>query len=96
MKTNNLLAVSLLAVLLAACSATAKIAPEQNFVVVTPPETFYTCPTGGLPESVEALSNRQVAETIVTLHKNNLVCKTNMNKIQSYITEAKNIYSKKQ
>ena len=84
------------AVAVAALLALTACQTSQQPVVVTTkrvpidvPVGLFNCPVlKSLPEA-ESLTERQVAQLIVTLHRNNLTCRNSVDAIRRYVTEVK-------
>jgi len=69
------------------------VAPEYK--LVKPPEDFYQCPTVKKFPKPETLTNQQVGSLLITLEKNNLVCKNSINSIKDYMDQAEAQLKKK-
>lgn len=75
---------------LAGCAKNQPIVIDQTqYRDIVIPESLYNCPQAKIP-SGQGLTNRQVANTISTLVKNNQICKINNDKIRQYV----NAYNK--
>lgn len=84
-----------MSLLLAGCATTPikLIAPEYK--VVSPPEELFNCPQLTKFGNYDRLTNQQVGQVILTLQKNNLVCKDSLDNIHKYIEQAKTNIEKK-
>jgi len=69
------------------------VAPEYK--LVKPPEDFYQCPTVKKFPKPETLTNQQVGSLLITLEKNNLVCKNSIDSIKDYMDQAEAQLKKK-
>jgi len=69
------------------------VAPEYK--IVKPPEDFYNCPTVKRFPKPETLTNQQVGSLLITLEKNNLVCKNSLDSIKDYMDQAEAQLKKK-
>lgn len=79
----------LLPLLLTACSTTSQVITSKEQIVVEVPSSYYNCPTDVYIPDPKKLTDIQVARILVTLHKNNKVCKNSLNAIKKFIDEAK-------
>ena len=79
------------ALMLAGCATTmpppALVRTEQ--VVVIPDDALFNCPNVRRFPNPENLTDAQVAELLVTLHRNNTNCQRNINAIKLALEEAK-------
>jgi len=75
-------------IFISACSTTTGIKIETNTIVIKPSNSLYNCPQLGRLPDPETLTNKQVADTIVKLMRNNKTCNINMKAIQKYISDA--------
>lgn len=78
------------ALMLAGCATTtppALVRTEQ--VVVIPDNSLFNCPNVRRFPNPENLTDAQVAELLVTLHRNNTNCQRNINAIKTALEEAK-------
>lgn len=86
------IAILLLPLFLAGCASTnmqpAIVKTEQ--VVVIPDRSLFNCPSSKFPRA-ETLTDRQVANLIVSLHKNNIICQKNMTSIWDSLETSKKI-----
>ena len=78
------------AILLAGCATT----PEQVLVrteqvVIIPNESLFNCSSVHKFPKPETLTDAQVAELLVALHRNNTNCQRNINAIKKSLEEAK-------
>lgn len=75
---------------LAGCATTpqqALVRTEQ--VVIIPDNNLFNCPNVRRFPNPENLTDAQVAELLVTLHRNNTNCQRNINAIKKSLEEAK-------
>lgn len=79
------------ALMLAGCATTtpppALVRTEQ--VVIIPDNSLFNCPNVRRFPNPENLTDAQVAELLVTLHRNNTNCQRNINAIKTALEEAK-------
>jgi hypothetical protein len=79
------------ALMLAGCATTpppqALVRTEQ--VVIIPNNDLFNCPNVRRFPNPENLTDVQVAELLVTLHRNNMNCQRNINAIKKSLEEAK-------
>jgi hypothetical protein len=79
------------ALLLGGCLSTnppaALVRTEQ--VVIIPDSALFNCPNVRRFPNPENLTDAQVAELLVTLHRNNTNCQRNINAIKQALEEAK-------
>ena len=78
------------AILLAGCATT----PEQVIVrteqiVIIPNDSLFNCPSVRRFPNPENLTDAQVAELLIALHRNNTNCQRNINAIKKSLEEAK-------
>lgn len=78
----------LLGLLLAGCNDTQQVVTSYKYLVVHPDEAMYTCPVLKQFPDWRTLTDAQVAKTLVTLHKNNLTCKSSIESIRKFLKEA--------
>lgn len=78
----------LLALLLAGCNDTQQIVTSYKYLVVHPDEAMYNCPVLKQFPDWKTLTDSQVAKTLVTLHKNNLTCKSSIESIRTFLNES--------
>lgn len=93
---NKLFFVIPVALSLAACATGPK--PElitTQYKVVTPPSTMYNCPTIKQFPNADTLTDEQVGQLLVKLQSNNVRCKTSIEAIRKYLTDAKATIEKK-
>jgi uncharacterized protein YcfL len=90
---KKLLLVSLL--FLGACSSNQAVLIAPEYKIVKPPEDFYNCPVVKKFPKTENLTNQQVGSIILTLQKNNMVCKNSVDQIKKYMDEAEAKTSKR-
>jgi hypothetical protein len=77
---------------LTACQTKSPNAPTivtERRVVVDVPNELYNCPTLKKFPDYETLTEREVAQLITTLHKNNVTCKNSELAIKRYLSEIK-------
>ena len=82
--------VVLLAFLLAGCNET-QIVSSYKYMVVHPDEAMYNCPVLKKFPNWQNLTDSQVADTILTLYKNNITCKSSIESIRKYLNDADKI-----
>jgi hypothetical protein len=78
------------ALFLAGCATTSQptlVRTEQ--VVIIPDNSLFNCPNVRKFPNPENLTDAQVAELLVTLHRNNTNCQRNINAIKQALEEAK-------
>ena len=78
------------ALFLAGCATTSQptlVRTEQ--VVIIPDNSLFSCPNVRRFPNTETLTDAQVAELLVTLHRNNTNCQRNINAIKQALEEAK-------
>jgi uncharacterized protein YceK len=92
---KNILVPVIALLTLSGCSTPAikLIAPEYK--VVVPPDNLYNCPQVTKFDNNKQLTNQQVGQMILTLQKNNLICKDSLDNIHKYIDSAKENIEKK-
>jgi uncharacterized lipoprotein YajG len=78
------------AILLAGCATT----PEQVIVrteqiVIIPNDSLFNCSSVRRFPNPENLTDAQVAELLIALHRNNTNCQRNINSIKKSLQEAK-------
>lgn len=79
----------LFSLFLAGCQTTdSTILTANKLIVVKPTESMYNCPTIKSFPNPEKLTDIQVAKTIVTLYKNNIICKNSINAIQEFLNKS--------
>lgn len=78
----------LLALLLAGCNDTQQIVTSYKYLVVHPDEAMYNCPVLKQFPNWKTLTDSQVAKTLVTLHKNNLTCKSSIESIRTFLNDS--------
>ena len=81
----------LLPLLLAGCATTTPnlIAPEYK--VVTAPEEMYYCPTVVKYPDSKTLTDRQVGILLLKYHRNNRICKDNLDKLKQFYDNANKV-----
>lgn len=62
---------------------------SKQFVVPDVPSALYNCPIIRNYPEVARLTDRQVAQLIVELQRNNTTCKNSMEAIRSFLVRAK-------
>lgn len=80
--------VLLLALLLAACNEPKEVITTYKYLVVHPDEAMYACPVIKEFPNWKTLTDAQVAQLIVRLHKNNLTCKSSIESIRKFLNDA--------
>ncbi len=90
------IALCLLMLPVAACATTnpTTIITQQQFVAISPPASSYDCPKTALPDPSK-LTNRDLANLITSLSKNNHICAASMASIKAYVANAKVLIAKK-
>lgn len=81
-----LIALSLL--FITGCNDTRQVVTTYKYMVVHPDEAMYYCPVLTKFPDWKTLTDAQVAKTVLTLHKNNLTCKSSIESIRKYLNEA--------
>lgn len=79
------------ALLLVGCKTTEnqpKIMTETR-VVVDVPDDLYYCPVVRKLPDAENLTEREIAQLLVTLYKNNVTCKNSETAVKRFLAEAK-------
>ena len=80
---------------LGACSSNQAVLIAPQYKIVKPPEDFYNCPVIKKFPNIENLTNQQVGSIILTLEKNNIVCKNSVDQIKKYLDDAETKTSKR-
>jgi hypothetical protein len=57
-------------------------------MVVKPDEALYYCPVLKKFPAWQTLTDKQVANTVLTLYKNNINCKSSLESIKKFLDEA--------
>lgn len=73
---------------LAGCNESKQVVTTYKWMVVHPDEAMYYCPVITKFPDWKTLTDSQVAKTVLTLHKNNLTCKSSIESIRKYLKEA--------
>jgi len=84
---KHILFISLL-LLLAGCNDPQQVVTTYKYMVVHPDEAMYYCPVMTKFPKWQTLTDAQVAETVKTLYKNNVTCKSSIESIRKYLNEA--------
>ncbi len=71
---------------LAGCQSTAITTKVE---VITPPEQMYDCPIKTKWPDYKTLNDTEVAKTVVELYKNNTRCKSSIDAIRKFLSNAK-------
>lgn len=79
--------VILLPLLLAGCATTPKLIATENKVIVAPEQMYY-CPTVTKYPDAKTLTDRQVGVLLLKYHRNNRICRDNMNKLKQFYDNA--------
>lgn len=79
--------------LLAGCQTTSTVITKQVPVVIKPPETLYDCPI--VEKFPTNIINKQLANLIVKLDKNNKTCHKQLQLIKKYVEESEKNWSNK-
>lgn len=77
------------ALMLAGCATTSPTLIRTEQIVVMPDSSLFNCPNVRKFPNPETLTDSQVAELLVTLHRNNTNCQRNINAIKMALEEAK-------
>ena len=75
--------------LLAGCATTSPTLVRTEQVVIMPDNSLFNCPNVRRFPNPENLTDAQVAELLITLHRNNTNCQRNINAIREALEEAK-------
>lgn len=78
-------------VLLASCNDQTQVVTTYRHMVVHPDEAMYYCPVVKQFPNWKTLTDSQVAKLVVQLHKNNLTCKSSIESIRKFLTDADEI-----
>lgn len=90
MKFYAIIALSAMLLPLAACATTSQtVVVQQEPIVIAPPNTLYSCPQVSKLPDPATLTNRDLANLITTLIKDNKICGANMNSIRTYVDKAR-------
>lgn len=73
------------AILLISCNDQQQIISSYKWMVVHPSESMYYCPILKQFPKWQTLTDSQVAKTVLTLHKNNITCKSSLEAIRSFL-----------
>ena len=79
---------------LAGCNDQTQVVTTYKYMVVHPTEAMYYCPVLKEFPNWKTLTDSQVAKTIVQLHKNNLTCKSSIDRIKRFLDNADDIIKK--
>jgi uncharacterized lipoprotein YajG len=74
---------------LAGCVTTSPTLVRTEQIVIIPENSLFNCPNVRNFPNPENLTDAQVAELLVTLHRNNTNCQRNINAIKQALEEAK-------
>lgn len=88
--TNSLtkcMTIIITCLLLTACNET-KTVTEYRYMVAHPDEAMYYCPVLKKIPDWRTLTDAQVAQTVVTLYKNNITCKSSLESIREFLRRA--------
>lgn len=77
------------ALMLAGCATTTPTLVRTEQIVIMPDSSLFSCPNVRKFPNPETLTDAQVAELLVTLHRNNTNCQRNINAIKLALEEAK-------
>jgi hypothetical protein len=72
-------------ILLTSCNDQTQIVSSYKYMVVHPSEAMYTCPVLKEFPKWQTLTDSQVAKTVLTLHKNNITCKSSLESIRAFL-----------
>lgn len=84
-----------LLVLLGSCTSKDVVLTETKPLVIKPPASMYDCPTIQTWPRVPGMTDKDVANLLVKLYKNNETCKHSLDAIRSYLDEAERQASSK-
>jgi hypothetical protein len=73
---------------LAGCQSKPELIRTKYHVVV-PPKAMFTCPIPRQFPDHRTLNDLEVAKTLVTLYKNNRVCRNSVDALERFLNEAK-------
>lgn len=65
-----------------------QVVTSYKWAVVHPDEAMYNCPVLREFPNWKTLTDAQVAKTVITLHKNNLTCKSSIESIRRFLNDA--------
>lgn len=82
-----------LGLFLAGCNET-QIVQTTKYMVVHPDEAMYYCPVLKEFPDWKTLTEKQVAQTVVKLYKNNLTCKSSIESIRKFLNDSDVIVKK--
>lgn len=74
---------------LSGCVTTTQVVTSPQLMVVDIPEVLYQCPVINKFPEWKTLTDRQVANLIVQLQRNNITCATSLKKIREFVKRAK-------
>ena len=75
--------------LLAGCNDTPQqVVTTYKYMVVHPDEAMYYCPVLKEFPDWKTLTDAQVAKAVIQLHKNNLTCKSSIESIRRFLSDA--------
>ena len=77
----------LMTMLLASCNDN-QVITSYKYMVVHPDEIMYNCPVLKQFPNWKTLTDSEVAKTIITLHKNNITCKSSIESIRKFLHDA--------
>jgi hypothetical protein len=72
-------------ILLTSCNDQTQIVSSYKYMVVHPSEAMYNCPVLKEFPKWQTLTDAQVAKTVLTLHKNNITCKSSLESIRAFL-----------
>ena len=72
-------------ILLTSCNDQTQIVSSYKYMVVHPSEAMYNCPVLKEFPKWQTLTDSQVAKTVLTLHKNNITCKSSLESIRAFL-----------
>lgn len=72
---------------MAACNDT-QVVQTSKWMVVHPDEAMYYCPVLKKFPKWQTLTDKQVAEVLLTLYKNNVTCKSSIDSIRKFLDDA--------
>lgn len=90
---KKIITVICLGLFLAGCNET-QIVQTTKYMVVHPDEAMYYCPVLKEFPDWKNLTEKQVAQTVLVLYKNNLTCKSSIESIRKFLNDSDAIVKK--
>jgi hypothetical protein len=90
---KKIITVICLGLFLAGCNET-QIVQTTKYMVVHPDEAMYHCPVLKEFPDWKNLTEKQVAQTVLVLYKNNLTCKSSIESIRKFLNDSDVIVKK--